>query len=315
MKHNSQATFYVYHISYKRWCKAEARLVGQCLGDVEGSSSLRPGTAPAAPQFRVAVRVWAPTVAVMLAALLLALPLHNLWNCIARRRQERRAQPPPPPRQQRSAGHEAHKQGSGSPSNETATGVDPAVSSAATQPHDCRSCAARYWSGTKAAAMATWHWLVPFWDLLGPRVVVVLYWADLISDLVFVVGYKSWGPQPAPAIAVIFILIFNIILFWVLHLLSIRKHVGWSKRRCWCVGLLTAPFGIVLELLWHFLLAVVVVGTFPFAAWNRRRWGGLHAALLGRLTRSWPHLLRYEAHAHTFEHSVGPQQGQMLIHP
>ncbi len=266
--------------------------------------------------------MWAPTLAVVLLALLSALPLYNLRTRIVRRRQARRAQ-----RQQQqqwqqqqrqqqwqqSLGHEAQKQEDGKPSTETATGdYLPGRSVPAARLHNVRYHAARCWSCTQAAAVATWRWLVVMYDLLEPRLVVVLYWVDLISDLVFIVGYKGWGKQPAPAIAVLIIILGNMVLFWVLHLLSERKDVGWSRRRCWCVGLLTAPFGIVLELLWHFLLAVVVVGTFPFAAWNRRRWGGLHAALLGRLTRSWPHLLRYEAHAHTFEHSVGPQQDSML---
>ena len=85
------------------------------------------------------------------------------------------------------------------------------------------------------------------------------------QDIVFIAGYKGWNRQPAPAIAVIIILIANLTAGWVLHLIHLRKQLGdgpaggegWSVLRCIVVGILTAPFGIALEWLWNGFLTVV----------------------------------------------------------
>ncbi|KAG2426638.1 hypothetical protein HXX76_012952 [Chlamydomonas incerta] len=244
----------------------------------------------------VALKVWLPVLIISALACGLALPGHHLRDRARRRAAARRA-----------AWAQQQQQNQQQESKDGKKG--PAVNAIGAP----EGRFAKAWRRVKEV-------MTPVVEVVEPRLILALYWVDLISDIVFIAGYKGWGRQPAPAIAVIIILLANLTAGWVMHLVHLRKQLGggaaaaegaaaeggggggWSVRRCVVVGILTAPLGIVLEWAWNGLLTVVTVA----ATWRALAKGDrkAHVTALQRITRDWPVLLNYEGSIHIFEQTV-----------
>ncbi|KAG2444027.1 hypothetical protein HYH02_009226 [Chlamydomonas schloesseri] len=242
----------------------------------------------------VALKVWLPVIIISVLACGLALPAHQL-RAHFRRRAAARAAAWQRQQQQNAAAAAA----AAAAESKDGKKKRPEVNRLGAP----EGRLARAWRRTKEV-------MTPVIEIVEPRLILALYWVDLISDIVFIAGYKGWGRQPAPAIAVIIILLANLTAGWVLHLVHLRQHFGdgaaggegWSVARCVVVGILTAPFGIALEWLWNgFLALVTFVATVPALAKGDRK---AHVTAVQRITRNWPLLLSYEGNIKIFEQTV-----------
>ncbi len=146
--------------------------------------------APLSPaQGQVAAKVWIPALVIFVLAAVLPLPLHHLrLRVIARNRARAAMAVATMQRQEQLKGvEEAHGQGEGGARRRS------------------------FWGATWAYTVRAWAWLEPVLEVVEPRLCVVIYWTDVVSDFVFVTGYKGWSRQPAPAITVLFIILGNMV--------------------------------------------------------------------------------------------------------
>ncbi|KAG2452314.1 hypothetical protein HYH02_003338 [Chlamydomonas schloesseri] len=236
----------------------------------------------------VALKVWLPVIIISALACGLALPAHQL-RAHFRRHAAARAE----------AWQRQQEQNATAAESKGGKKKRPEVNRLGAH----KSWLARAWRRTKEV-------MTPVIEIVEPRLILALYWVDLVSDIVFIAGYKGWGRQPAPAIAVIMILFANLTAGWVLRLVHLRQHFGdgaaggegWSVACCVVVGIVTAPFGIALEWLWNgFLTLVTLVATVPALTKGDRK---AHVTTVQGITRNWPLLFSYEGNIKIFEQTV-----------
>ncbi|KAG2500429.1 hypothetical protein HYH03_001998 [Edaphochlamys debaryana] len=251
---------------------------------------------------KVALKVWLPAIILSFLAAALAVPMHQLRRFHLGRKAERK----------RIREHLSQRQLDAPPAgtiDEAAPEKD-GDGKAKAQPNSIAAPSGRlatWWDDSCDKTQAVWDdKLMPVWDVVHPRLVVTLYWIDIISDIVFVAGYKGWDVQPAPAIAVLLIILANMTATWIMHLMHLRKDWGWSRLKCILVGIVTAPFGMVLELVWNAGLTLITYLT-VWTAWKGRHTPegrGIHVDWAERLTKRLPKLLLHEGAMEIFEHTV-----------
>ncbi len=144
---------------------------------------------PASAQGELAAKVWVPALVIVVLAVVLPLPLHHLrLRIIARTRDHAAMVAAAMPQQEQLKGmEEACGEGEGGARRQ--------------------SCGGATW----AYAERAWTWLAPVLEVVEPRLCVIIYWTDIVSDFVFVTNYKGWSRQPAPAITVLLIILGNMV--------------------------------------------------------------------------------------------------------
>lgn len=145
---------------------------------------------PFPAQGQVAAKVWIPALVIFVLAVLLPLPLHRLRLRVIARNRARAAMAVATMQRQ-----------------EQIKGVEKAYGEEEGGARRPRS----FWGATWAYIVRAWSWLEPVLEVVEPRLCVVIYWTDVVSDFVFVTGYKGWSRQPAPAITVLFIILGNMV--------------------------------------------------------------------------------------------------------